>query len=400
MTRFEELGRYVGAAQDVEREALGATEKASASFIRALRRKPKPSIAPWAIGTTVATVAAAAGLLLYLQRPVPEAALTVATGMAVGVPIVAHSQSIPLNFSDGSKILLLDGTRASIRDLNANGAEVELETGKTRVSVHHQPKTRFSLHAGPYQVGVTGTKFDLEWLPSRERFELLLEEGSVVVSTDKANHAAVKMSAPERLVIDHGQWQLSPVAKDNAPAATLEPGDAGLPAAPRAAEPSTAAPSPAASNAPATRSWQEWSKLGKYHQAYAEAAASGIPRLAQTGSAQSLLTLAEVCRFAGHPGDGIATLSRLRQRFENSDEAAIAAFQLGRLSQGEQAALWFRSYLRERPNGELAREASGRLLEALDKAGNRAAALDAAKSYLLRYPSGPHARFARQIRGY
>jgi TolA-binding protein len=326
-----------------------------------------------------------------------------AAGVTVGAPIVAQAQDLPLNFSDGSKLTLLNGTRASVRELHANGATVDLESGKTKVSVRHQSKTRWNLSAGPYQVGVTGTKFDLEWLPSRERFELLLEEGSVVVSTDKNNHAAVRMNAPERLLIDHGQWQLSPVGKSNAQLAALEPDSSQAPAvppAPRALDSGPTSISTASPSAPSARSWQDWSKLGKYSQAYAEAAAAGLPRLAQTGSAQSLLTLAEVCRFAGHPGDAVATLSRLRQRFDDTPESAIAAFQLGRLSQGEHAAQWFRTYLRERPNGELAREASGRLLEALDRAGNRAAALEAAKSYLLRYPSGPHASFARQIRGY
>ena len=91
-------------------------------------------------------------------------------------------------------------------------------------------------------------------------------------------------------------------------------------------------------------------------------------------------------------------LSRLRARFANSEEAAVAAFQLGRVTGGGAAsAQWFRTYLNERPGGKLAREASGRLLEALHRSGNSTEARAAAKRYLARYPSGPHADFAARI---
>ena len=63
------------------------------------------------------------------------------------------------------------------------------------------------------------------------------------------------------------------------------------------------------------------------------------------------------------------------------------------------AVNWFRTYLKERPNGALAREASGRLLEALSRSGDRSGAERAAESYLARYPSGQHAAFARQLLG-
>jgi hypothetical protein len=53
--------------------------------------------------------------------------------------------------------------------------------------------------------------------------------------------------------------------------------------------------------------------------------------------------------------------------------------------------------VREQPSGALAREASGRLLEACIAAGDGAGARDAATRYLARYPSGPHAALARRV---
>jgi hypothetical protein len=65
-----------------------------------------------------------------------------------------------------------------------------------------------------------------------------------------------------------------------------------------------------------------------------------------------------------------------------------------RRAHGE-AARWFEVYLRERPRGDLAREAAGRLIEARLGARDRPAARAAARAYLARYPDGPHAALAR-----
>jgi outer membrane protein assembly factor BamD (BamD/ComL family) len=61
------------------------------------------------------------------------------------------------------------------------------------------------------------------------------------------------------------------------------------------------------------------------------------------------------------------------------------------------SAAWFQTYLREEPRGTLAREASGRLMEAYRAAGNLAAARQAAEAYIAAYPEGPHAALARSI---
>jgi outer membrane protein assembly factor BamD (BamD/ComL family) len=53
--------------------------------------------------------------------------------------------------------------------------------------------------------------------------------------------------------------------------------------------------------------------------------------------------------------------------------------------------------LREQPSGSLAPEAHGRLLEALQRSGDSAAARSAASDYLARYPAGPHAEFAKRL---
>jgi hypothetical protein len=89
-------------------------------------------------------------------------------------------------------------------------------------------------------------------------------------------------------------------------------------------------------------------------------------------------------------------LLSVRRRFAGSHQAALAAYELGRTTPALEAAGWFEAYLAEQPSGSLAREASGRLLEAESLAHNEAATREVAKRYLARYPDGPHAALARR----
>jgi outer membrane protein assembly factor BamD (BamD/ComL family) len=51
----------------------------------------------------------------------------------------------------------------------------------------------------------------------------------------------------------------------------------------------------------------------------------------------------------------------------------------------------------ESPGGPLAREAAGRQIDARERAGDHAAARDAAASYIKRFPSGPYAGLAQLL---
>jgi hypothetical protein len=76
--------------------------------------------------------------------------------------------------------------------------------------------------------------------------------------------------------------------------------------------------------------------------------------------------------------------------------ASNAAFAMGRVyfdqrDAYDEAAHWFATYSSERRDGPLAREALGREMEALSRAGDHAGAGRAAEQYLRQYPKGPHA---------
>lgn len=402
--RLTDLGEYVAAVQDAERERRQLTNGAAERYIAAVRRKPRRNPLPLLLAAAFLSVVALTTVVVLrrAERPIETATLT--SPAIVGRPFVApKDQSIPVSFPDGSRLVLASGTHASVKELSAQGAKIALERGKAQMSVVHHALTNYALHAGPYQVSVIGTRFELEWIPERDRFELWLAEGSVVVTIDLGSHAAVRMQASDHLVIDHGHWQLnsnnSPVEPQTAPLLPVAPPAAqSLPKAGSATDATAADSANEVTNAPPN--WLRLSRLGKYESAYNEAERLNIATLAQSGSAPTLLTLAEVCRFSGHGSNAMLVLTKLRQRFPNTEEAAVAAFQLGRLaSSAQHAASFFQKYLNERPSGALAREASGRLLEALDRSGDPQGAIRAARTYLDQYPNGPHAAFAKRVLG-
>jgi TolA-binding protein len=107
--------------------------------------------------------------------------------------------------------------------------------------------------------------------------------------------------------------------------------------------------------------------------------------------------LARAARLAGRLDISKAALLSCRRRFAGTQDAAMAAYLLGRSAAAAEAARWFATYLTEQPNGPLAREANGRLMEAQFGSGQREAARAQARAYLLRYPAGPHADFAHMV---
>jgi TolA-binding protein len=146
-----------------------------------------------------------------------------------------------------------------------------------------------------------------------------------------------------------------------------------------------------------SRRWQELAQAGSYDEALAAVERDGFDATCRSASAADLMTLAETARLGKHPARARQALVALRDRFPGDPQASTAAFYLGRMSGDREAAEWFRTYLREAPGGALRREASGRLLEALSRGGDTAAAADAARSYLKQYPHGPHASLAASL---
>jgi transmembrane sensor len=321
----------------------------------------------------LALLAATGAALRSFYRPISFAT----NGGKLGVGDVleaARRDPLRVEFSEGSRMLLHQGARARVLETQAAGARVLLESGVADVSIVHRGGhgTHWRFEAGPFQVLVTGTRFELGWQPDAQSLSLAMQSGSVQVSG---------ACLPVPRVVERGaSLRLSCSTKPPAPAIAHAPlAPAPLPVAPSPPDLPPRAPASAAKPAP--------------HGFEASCDAAGKPEL---------VAIANRERLAGHVARARTALLALRKRFPGSSEAGTAAFTLGRMAfdqQGDygEAARWFASYLAEQPNGPLMGDASGRLLEAHERQGDRAAARRDAKNYLQRFPDGPYATHARRI---
>jgi TolA-binding protein len=122
----------------------------------------------------------------------------------------------------------------------------------------------------------------------------------------------------------------------------------------------------------------------------------------QGAATAELILLGDTARGAGELAVARRVYELARRRAPGTHSAAFAAFALGRLEFDDrgafrEAAEWFGKYLREEPRGDLAREARGRLMESLHRAGSESAARQTAGEYLRLHPQGPHARLAARL---
>ena len=113
------------------------------------------------------------------------------------------------------------------------------------------------------------------------------------------------------------------------------------------------------------------------------------------------MRLGEAARAAGRRAPAVQIYEAVRARFAGGERASVAAFHLGQVAfdQGgtlADARAGFAAYFDERPDGALAQEALGRLLEIEIRDGTPAAET-LARRYLARFPHGPHAALGRSI---
>jgi transmembrane sensor len=346
-----------------------------------------------------ATMAAAAAIALW-ARPLGVLSFTTPNGKGeVGAWLATdQSSEMPIAFSENTKIILRQDSRGRVETVGQKGAHFLIERGGIHAEVVHRVDTDWRFLAGPFEVRVTGTALNVAWDPAKEQLSVRVDHGSVIVHGPYLGDDQVVRtgelclvdipSKSMRLLSDADAYSRDTHAADAPPAVVAEP-----------------APAPHASNntppsdlhaAPAVAAWSDLEGQGDYEGAYAAAQRAGAATLYRLASVDSLLELAKVGQLSGHRDMQRDALLAVRHRFAGSRQAALAAYELGRTTPALEAAGWFEAYLAEQPAGPLAREASGRLLEADSLAHNEPAARDAAKRYLSRYPDGPHAALARR----
>lgn len=357
--------------------------------------EPHASAGPrwWAWPLAAAAVAAAVLVAWIALRP---QALTFQvegaadSGLAQAFVAAGDDQPLTLAFSDGSAMELRPRTRVRVGALRDDGADLVLESGTLEASIEPRAGGSWSVAAGPYRVDVVGTVFSVGWVPEEESFELALTRGAVEVR-GPGIEGVREVAAGERLVIlgRTEQASASEAASRVEDAQVVEPeeiviDEADEPEA-RAGGRRGSAGKPSRSGTagqvagPGTADWRTLAHQGSYREAIEAAEAAGFSKLCATLDAAALLELADAGRYARKTTRAREALLALRKRFPGTEAAAAAAFDLGRLGSGGEsgcgeAAKWFRTYLRERPQGSMADAARHRIDECGEAAAEEAGA--------------------------
>jgi hypothetical protein len=411
MSSLERLAERVRHDQD---RALthGAAWK---SARRELQRRGKLDVrsagVPRQVKWALAAVPLALGLGLALRSVSSGEAerLSAIAGGVVYEPgdalLAPRSAPLPIDFSDGSSVVLAPSSVAQVDDLGRHGAQVSLSAGEAQVHVVHRDHTNWLLNVGPFRVRVTGTRFAVHYNPADEMFELSMAEGSVIVTGCTLGDRGRKVVANETLRATCRPPQAA--SADELPSEATASGPvqlvADVPSEPPPARREGPTPRPTAHVAAAEPEppWLPLARGGEYADAYAQLSPIFESELALRGP-EELTLMADVARLSGHWDRAEHAYRTLRSRFANTSRAASAAFSLARLAFDQrqsysEAARWFQIYLDEEPSGPFAREALGRRVEALHRASDTRAARSEAARYLQLYPGGPHARAVRGL---
>jgi ferric-dicitrate binding protein FerR (iron transport regulator) len=93
--------------------------------------------------------------------------------------IEARRGEATVALSDGSSILAENSTKFGVSVVGRNSALTQLAAGKLHVRVVHNEDTSYRFVAGPYEVRVVGTEFDLAWEPTGAGLSLSMSKGAV-----------------------------------------------------------------------------------------------------------------------------------------------------------------------------------------------------------------------------
>jgi len=379
------------AAARVERDAQRAWARIEGSVPPTLADvRPAPS----GLGRVVAiagVVALAAGAVLALGfRADSQLSYELRGGSAHGGVIEAERGEATVSLSDGSSILAENRTKFSVDVVGRNAALTRLVAGKLHVRVAHNDDTSYRFIAGPYEVRVVGTEFDLAWEPNGAGLSLAMSKGEVRLVEPGGKLRTLKGGDALRLpglVQAVAQAPAQPAAQPVGVAALVEADVA--PSAPRAHE------------TPSAPSWDALVAKGQFADVVREAETLGLDSVTERRSPGDLKALGQAARYVGKRALSLRAFTALRERNRGTDYSRQAAFFLARLQeeQGNQAEAlrWLGTYVTEAPRGVYAAEAYGRRLSLTERLRGAAAAVPLAREYLERFPQGAYAQSARAL---
>ncbi len=384
----EEIGKAIGELQD---EQLDERNDLARVRSRLLSPPPRRGIA-WGWALVPATLAALAlGWYGFAREPQPLTFAVSGSPQEAGAWVAADTEPELVTFSDGSEIRLEASSGVRIAELDADGAELDLQRGSMHVRVvHRDDDTDWRVQAGPFTVEVVGTAFDVAWDPAQQRFGLHLEEGRVRVAGPTVEERIIEVGETLSVELERQRMQVVQ-AEGEEEDRVIEVPEVEIEAEP-AVTPQRRRPQKLRID------WRQLARQARHGEAVA---AANWDRELATATAQDLLLLGDSARLSGSPARANIAYRGVRERFSDTPDAAQAAFLLGRVAMrtgnAGSGAAWFERSVAEDDDGPYAMLARGRLIDAYQRAGNEVAAQRAATEYLDAHPTGPHANLARSL---
>jgi hypothetical protein len=403
-TSSEEVGdRFATALGDGPSRSTLAAQRVLVIEMAERRFRPRP--APNGRALALAAVLVVSVAVVFGARAMRSERLEArfrGAPVALDSPLVsAEARTDALEFTDGSRLVIEQNTRATLSALTSKHAGFRLLTGKVSASIRKHTGMTWTVTAGPYAVNVVGTRFVVEWDERTRAFAVSVREGRVRVTGGDLPAQGIMLEAGGRLErgVAGSATNAAPAAAPEAvvPEPVAAPSTGDLRPSTREAE--TPPPDSSARNGVA-----QLAAKGKYKEALALAEQQGFSRLTLELPENDLLLLANAARYSGNAGRAREALTKVRERFAGRTASSLAALYMAKIAEDmthepARAVHWLRVFLAESPNGDLAAGARASLMSLLLRSGDERGARAVAKEYLQYHPHGSHADEARALIG-
>jgi TolA-binding protein len=341
---------------------------------------PARSWRAWTVALSLAVAAgAAAGALLY-PRSAPQLAPIVE-----GAWLHSAEQPVSVRLEDGSRVELSPASQLKLVENRQARVTLELRSGKARFEVKHDRARPFAIAAGPAEVRVIGTRFELSRTTraGSSTLRVQVSEGVVEVRRrDRPGEPAQRIHGGESWSAELSETTTTAAPRADAPTEAPDalPTDAVPADAEDSAEPEAEAEPPPSAE-PSRRT-----------QPRVQARAD-----APVDDASTLFSRASLARRAGRMRDAADGYAELLSRFPSDARAGLSAFELGRirmdaLGDADGAIRALEEALRTGGTASFHEDALARIVIASDALGRRQACRDARARYLARHPNGVHAQ--------
>ncbi len=402
-TQDEEL-----AAQDLEGARQRFLEVAAGGSSRPGAARLGPARARWIAPAALVALAGACAALLLVLLP-SSRSLSFAVGSAqgqVGAWIAAGADApLAVAFSDGTSLALDANARARVVAADARGARVLLEGGRLTATVTHTATSAWNFDVGPFDVLVTGTRFELSWSPVSEELKLVLREGSVAVSgplvggrrTVAAGETLDVFCKEQRFELTRGEL---PAAAPPAPSPTRIDQAASEPAPAPTAASERAKVAKAADASPRPPSWRDLVAGDRYRGGHDGGRGRGLRRARrprERGGSADARGRRALLREAGSRRGGAHSGAEPVRGLGRGGEGRLSTSAGWRSTSGDRTprpSAGSSCTSRSNRAAPLRRRRSGGSSSAGSRWARPARPARAARRYLARYPAGPHAAHA------